>query len=148
MNDDAAGVDEAYSTSKGLYSAGSTLFIAGTTSLGDVADDLSIPLGLTSTTARHRDASMVLAASPQFSTLVGHSLGGAVALQLQTENPELNTRTYGAPVASTAPSSERFRHWGPRGDAGFRGRRRRSAGFKSAFLRGAGVGASQQIRNR
>ena len=109
---DREGLDEAYGTSEGLYSAGDTLYIAGTKSAGDVLDDLSIPLGLTNTTARHRDASRVLVANPQFSTLAGHSLGGAVALQLQKENPGLKTRTYGAPVASTSGSSERFKHWG------------------------------------
>ena len=30
--------------------------------------------------------------------VVGHSLGGAVALQLQKEDPTLQARTYGAPV--------------------------------------------------
>ena len=109
---DSEGLDQAYSTTEGLYSAGDTLYIAGTKSAGDVLDDLSIPLGLTNTTARHRDASRVLVAIPQFSTLVGHSLGGAVALQLQKENPELKTRTYGAPVASVSGSGERYRHWG------------------------------------
>ena len=109
---DSEGLDEAYSTSEGLYSAGDTLYIAGTKSAGDVLDDLSIPLGLTNTTQRHRDASMVLSANPQFSRLVGHSLGGAAALQLQKEHPELKTRTYGAPVASFSGSNERFRHWG------------------------------------
>ena len=55
---------------------------------------------------------MVLNANPQFSTLVGHSLGGATALQLQRENPALKTRTYGAPVMSTTGSSERWKHYG------------------------------------
>ena len=115
---DSEGLDQAYGTTEGLYSAGDTLYIAGTKSAGDVLDDLSIPLGLTNTTARHRDASRVLVANPQFSTLVGHSLGGAVALQLQKENPELKTRTYGAPVVASVSSSspsgsnERYRHWG------------------------------------
>ena len=31
-------------------------------------------------------------------TVVGHSLGGAVALQMQEEDPRLQARTYGAPV--------------------------------------------------
>ena len=112
MLSDAEGLGEAYSTSEGLYSAGNTLYIAGAKSVNDVLDDLSIPLGLTNTTARHRDAAMVLNANPQFSTLVGHSLGGAVSLQLQKENPALKTRTHGAPVTSTTSSSERFRHYG------------------------------------
>ena len=30
--------------------------------------------------------------------VVGHSLGGAVALQMQKEDPKLQARTYGAPV--------------------------------------------------
>ena len=110
--EDKAGLDEAYQTPEGVTTKGDTLYVAGTKSFGDVVDDLSIPLGLTNTTTRHRDASRVLVANPQLTRVVGHSLGGAVALQLQKENPELQTTTYGAPVASTSGSSERFREAG------------------------------------
>lgn len=110
--EDKAGLDEAYGTSEGVTTKGDTLYIAGTKSFGDALDDLAIPLGMTNTTARHRDASRVLAANPQLTRVVGHSLGGAVALQLQKEKPELQTTTYGAPVASTDSSSERFREAG------------------------------------
>jgi hypothetical protein len=43
-------------------------------------------------------AQKALAANPQTTCVVGHSLGGAVALQAPKDNPKLATRTYGAPV--------------------------------------------------
>ena len=110
--DDKAGLDEAYNTDEGTYTKGTTLFIAGTKSFGDVLDDIAIPLGMTNTTARHRDASMVLNANPRIRRVVGHSLGGAVALQLQKENPELQAVTYGAPVFSLSGSADRYRELG------------------------------------
>ena len=36
--------------------------------------------------------------NPQVKQVVGHSLGGAVALELQKQFPDLKSRTYGAPV--------------------------------------------------
>ncbi len=110
--EDKAGLDEAYQTQEGVTTKGDTLYIAGTKSFGDVLDDVAIPLGMTNTTARHRDASRVLNANPQLTRVVGHSLGGAVALQLQKEKPGLQTTTHGAPVVSTNGSSERFREAG------------------------------------
>ena len=74
-------------------------------------DDVSVPFGLTSTTNRYRDASLALSKMPQIQRVVGHSLGGAVALELQKNHPHLKTVTYGAPVLS-ASSGERYRHWG------------------------------------
>ena len=108
---DKEGLDEAYSSPKGTFVAGDSLYISGTKSAADVLDDVSIPLGLTSKTARYRDASLVLSKNPQVQRLVGHSLGGAVALELQKQKPDLQSVTYGAPVASTKPG-ERYRHWG------------------------------------
>jgi pimeloyl-ACP methyl ester carboxylesterase len=45
---------------------------------------------------------------PQIRRIVGHSLGGAVALELQKRNPNLQTVTYGAPVTSIS-GGERYR---------------------------------------
>jgi pimeloyl-ACP methyl ester carboxylesterase len=47
---------------------------------------------------RYQQAQKALAANPQTTRVVGHSLGGAVALQAQKDNPKLASRTYGAPV--------------------------------------------------
>ena len=109
--EDREGLSEAYKNKEGVYAAGDTLFVAGTKSAGDVLHDVSIPLGLTSTTNRFKDASLALSKMPQIQRIVGHSIGGAVALELQRNHPELKTVTYGAPVVS-ASSGERYRHWG------------------------------------
>ena len=57
---------------------------------------------------------MVLDANPQLTRVVGHSLGGAVALDLQKRNPSLHSVTYGAPVLDINPfvHNERYRHMG------------------------------------
>ena len=47
---------------------------------------------------RMQMAQKALAANPQTTRVVGHSLGGSVALQAQKDNPKLASRTYGAPV--------------------------------------------------
>ena len=110
--DDKAGLDEAHQTTEGTYAKGDTLYIAGTKSFGDVLDDIAIPLGMTNTTARHRDAALVLNANPRIRRVVGHSLGGAVVMQLQKDNPKLQAVTYGAPVFSMSGSVDRYRELG------------------------------------
>ena len=108
------GLDRAYATDVGLYSAGDTLYIAGTKSLHDAYDDLKIPIRATTQAERHREASMVLNSNPQLTRVVGHSLGGAVALDLEQRNSKLHSVTYGAPVLNFNPfsHSERYRHMG------------------------------------
>ena len=92
---------------------GDTLYVAGTKSLRDVWEDLKIPFGATSWSQRYTDADRTLDASPQIRRVVGHSLGGAVALELQANHADrhLNSTTYGAPVFSVTDSGERFRRW-------------------------------------
>ena len=109
---DREGLDRAYATSEGIFTDGDTEYIAGTKSFGDVVDDLSIPFGMTRGTARYDAAARTLVANPQIRRVVGHSLGGAVALQLQKDIPSLDSRTYGAPVLSFSGSSERMRSLG------------------------------------
>ncbi len=44
---DQDGLDEAYQDQKSVYMEGGSLFMAGTSSLGEVADELALPFGLT-----------------------------------------------------------------------------------------------------
>lgn len=64
-----------------------------------------IPLGQTTHVDRYVDAERRL---PGIDTVVGHSMGGSVALEL-AKHFSVVTRTYGAPVLSLTPSSDRFR---------------------------------------
>ena len=106
--EDRQGLQEAYKLDSGVFPAGDTLYVAGTKSLRDVWDNLKIPFGATRHTQRYEDASRTLKAMPQIRRVVGHSLGGAVTLELQRASPNLKTVTYGAPVIS-ASGGERHR---------------------------------------
>ncbi len=108
---DRVGLDRAYQDERKVFMTGDTLFIAGTSSMGDVLDDIALPFNLTRGTQRYIDAERVLAANPKIRRVVGHSLGGAVSLELQRAHPELKSRTYGAPVMSMSPC-ERYKSLG------------------------------------
>jgi pimeloyl-ACP methyl ester carboxylesterase len=109
--EDRVGLDRAYDDDRRVYMEGDSMFVAGTSSLGDVMDDVALPFALTKGTQRYIDAERVLKANPKIRRIVGHSLGGAVALELQKEHPELKSRTYGAPVVSMS-SGERYKSAG------------------------------------
>lgn len=47
---------------------------------------------------RYIEAEKVLKANPNITRAVGYSMGGSVALELQKKYPQLQTRTYSAPV--------------------------------------------------
>ena len=85
------------------------MHIAGSSSTQDWYDDLKIPFYQTHKTLRYKDAKMLLESNKQITSLNGHSLGGSVALQLQKDFPERNLKinTYGAPVVSMTPSTNR-----------------------------------------
>jgi hypothetical protein len=103
---DKDGLDKAYSKESKLYTHGDTLYIAGTSSLQDVWDDLKIPFRQTDKSMRYKNASALLKVNRDITNVVGHSLGGSVALELQQNFPERNfkTNTYGAPVFSATPA--------------------------------------------
>ena len=111
-NHHSDGLSKAYSTPNGLYRDGNVLYIAGTKSVGDVVDDLRIPLNDTVHTQRFRDAVPLMHG---VNIVVGHSLGGAVALSLSQHFP-VHPITYAAPVIDLNPfdssGSDRFRHIG------------------------------------
>jgi hypothetical protein len=77
----------------------------------DAWDGLKIPFAQTSRSQRYADASRTLKTMPQIRWVDGHSLGGAVALQLQQKNPGVKSVTYGPPVVS-ASGGERYRQLG------------------------------------
>ena len=109
---DRVGLDRAYADPNKVFETGDTMYIAGTSSFGDVIDDIALPFGLTRRTQRYMAADRMLASNPKIRRVVGHSLGGAVALQMQKDHPQqLGSRTYGAPVVSATPG-ERYRSWG------------------------------------
>ncbi len=66
---------------------------------GDVWDDVSkIPVwGDVKNSTRYQEADKALKASPNMTKFVGHSLGGSVALELQKQYPQLESKPYGAP---------------------------------------------------
>jgi len=109
--EDRVGLDKAYADEHKVYMEGDSLFVAGTSSLGDAVDDLALPFGLTRGTQRYSNASRVLNSNPKIRRVVGHSLGGDVSLELGKERPDLKTRTYGAPVVSMT-GGERYRSAG------------------------------------
>ncbi len=102
---------ESYNRPTVLYIHGNTLYIAGTRDTQDVYDDLKIPFHQTDKALRHRNAVDLLKVNPDVSNTVGHSLGGATALELQKnfEDQNYNVNTYGATVASFTNSGNRYR---------------------------------------
>ena len=123
---DEEGLKRAYDTKDGLYQHYNKLFIAGTRDFpGDHIDDLKLPFDDTlNTTTRGRTADKYYRSHHEIDTIVGHSLGGSVALALEKQykkegnNPYgiVQSKTFGAPVISTNVLGEknpnRIRYFG------------------------------------
>ena len=113
---DSEGLQRAYNEDKKVYVDGNKLYVAGTSNLRDVWDDLKIPLKLTRYSQRYKDADEVLKSNPQVESITGHSLGGAVSLELnKNNNNKYKISTYGAPVfqwGNQKSDNVRFRHPG------------------------------------
>ena len=72
---------------------------------------LKSPFNQTDKTLKYKNAIDLLDVNPDVINFVGHSLGGAKALELQnTLNQNYNVNTYGAPVASFTNSGNRYRN--------------------------------------
>ena len=124
---DEWGLKEAYNDEESVVHHGDTLYIAGTHSLRDVADDLLIPLHLVRNSQRYQQALAALQrAGGRVKYLSGHSLGGAVAAVLQEDaiagrlGPNYRSfrevRTYGAPLlhSDQIPNLHAYRRaWDP-----------------------------------
>jgi hypothetical protein len=106
------GLKKAYNTDKKVHVDGDTLFIAGTHDKQDWIDDFTkIPFyGDVKKSKRYIDVMETVKNNPNVKKVIGHSLGGSVALELEKNNPDkYKTTTYGAPVVSLTKGN-RFRH--------------------------------------
>ena len=80
------GLRLAYETKGDLYKHNNKLFIAGTKdSPADHIDDSKLPFDNTNKTKRGRDADAYYRSHHETDTVMGHSLGGAVALPLEKQ---------------------------------------------------------------
>jgi hypothetical protein len=114
---DEEGLRRAYASPDNIYVDGDRMYVAGTTPspLGDSlastvrntrefiqdwTDNIEkLPLNLTKATKRYQQAYRALVKNPQVTTLIGHSLGGAVVNEMGVSEPDkYKTRSYSAPV--------------------------------------------------
>ena len=99
MND-KEGLKRAYQNGH-YFIHGDTMYIAGSHTGRDWYDDFTkIPIwGDLRESERYQKAKGALLENPQVKKVVGHSLGGSVALELQKDYKHITgSRTYGAPV--------------------------------------------------
>jgi hypothetical protein len=94
---DVEGLDRAYARDNGIYIRNNTMFVSGTKDFPqDHWDDLKIPVNLTAESLRYRNADKALKNNEllnpdqKITSLVGHSLGGGVILEMQKQYPERN----------------------------------------------------------
>lgn len=94
------------------------MFIAGTNPrtinsyLKDVMTDITIPLNMLSHTPRYNYAEYMLDQNPQITSVVGHSLGGAITQILVERKKKIIGRIYGAPIMRSHERVRSFRHVG------------------------------------
>jgi pimeloyl-ACP methyl ester carboxylesterase len=100
---DQEGLSKAYASPIGLFSQGNTLYIAGSTTLAHVAEWWKIPAGMVKDSNIYKRALQYLRRRRRITRLVGHSYGGAAALELGRQNPKYTAVTYGAPVLDPIP---------------------------------------------
>ena len=94
------GLSKAYNNHNKVHVDNDTLYIAGTSNLRDVYDDITkIPIwGSIKDSQRYKDAKTVLDLNPHITNLVSHSLGSSVALELEKDNNKYKTTAYASPV--------------------------------------------------
>ena len=120
FQEDEQGLVNAYNdmTSTGVYYDPNTRteYVKGSVTKRDWLDDFTkVPFwGDTRDSERYQQAESAYndlqASGHPVDRVVGHSLGGSVALQLQKDKHIPKSRTFGAPVFDLAGSGERYRH--------------------------------------
>jgi pimeloyl-ACP methyl ester carboxylesterase len=78
------------------------MYVAGTRTLRDWAFNVAIPFGMTRNLDRYASVMNHIEAN-NISRIVGHSMGGSVALEAGRSLPGVDVTTYGAPVISSTP---------------------------------------------
>ena len=118
---DEEGLANAYNdrTATGVYYDPNTRteYVKGSVTGRDWYDDVTkVPFGSTRDSERYQQADKayddLLAKGEVVDRVVGHSLGGSVALDMQRNHGIPQSRTFGAPVVDLNPfgHSERYRH--------------------------------------
>ena len=121
---DEEGMKNAYETRDGLYQHYNKLFISGTKDPIDFVDDLKLPFNNTlNLTTRGRTADAYYRSHHEIDTVIGHSLGGSVALALEKQYKKegnspygiIQSKTFGSPTVSanfTNNNPNRIRYFG------------------------------------
>ena len=96
---DTEGLRRAYEQGD-YHIRGNTMYIASSHTMQDWYDDVTKARfwGDLRDSARYTAAEKALREHPEVTNVVGHTLGGSVALELQKGRKSLKSRTYGAPV--------------------------------------------------
>ena len=98
---DEEGLNRAYNTKDGLYQHCNKLFIAGTKDPIDMTDDLKLPFDDTSNNTTRKTADAYYRSHHEIDTVIGHSLGGAVALSLEEQYKKEGNNPYGIVPSKT-----------------------------------------------
>ncbi len=112
--EDREGLSRAYSSPNNVYVRGNVVYVAGTQlnrsageAMGDLFSDVKLPFVGVSGSRRFAELQQALASHRTVTTLVGHSLGAAVSLEMAQRRPELATTSYGAPVMDVFAKSSK-----------------------------------------
>ena len=118
---DSQGLSNAYNAANKTFVDGNRMYIAGTSNIRDIWDDVSkVPFwGDIRNSERYNQASKALKDNPQVDTIISHSLGSSVSAELNKENNnKFKPTTYGAPFLDLSftptkdPNNLRYRHPG------------------------------------
>jgi hypothetical protein len=110
--EDREGLQRAYDQGDS-FKRGDTLYVAGSHTKTDWYDNFTkMPFwGDLRQSHRYKEADKMLDANrDQVHNVVGHSLGGSIAHELQKNHPGLRTVTYGSPAISWGSGGERYRN--------------------------------------